>query len=161
MKLAGDKALGAMTKIGATPYLALRTFGDAAQTARQEGATLGQQALYGVGSAISGAMIEKAFDGLSGLYGKSATQKWAKKFADLLKSNETIQKYAEAGFNDIGEGILESRLMEIANQLLKSTYNEKSVTDNYNETEWDRVRREMIINTIVSILFGDSVWKKN
>ena len=66
-KLAGDKALGAMTKIGATPYLALRTFGDAAQTARQEGATLGQQALYGVGSAISGAMIEKAFDGLSGL----------------------------------------------------------------------------------------------
>ena len=41
MKMAGDKALGAMTKLGATPYLALRTFGDAAQTARQEGATLG------------------------------------------------------------------------------------------------------------------------
>ena len=159
-KMVGDKALGAATKIGATPYLALRTFGDAAQTARQEGASVGQQTLYGAESAISSAVIEKWFDGLSGLYGKGATKAWAEKFASLFKNNKDLQKYAEATFNDVGEGMVESVLTDVADQLLKTTYNGKSIAENYQETELDRVKRDMIINTIASILFGDKAFRK-
>lgn len=158
LKMLGDAALGTATGIGATPYLALRSFGDAAQTARQEGASVGKQFAYGVGSAISGVAIEKAFDGLSGLYGKSATKKWAEKFGSLFKSDKDFQRYAEAAFNDVGEGIAESYLTDVANQILRSTYNGKGVVENFNETEFDRVKRNMIINTIIGILSGDKVW---
>ena len=158
LKMLGDAGLGSITGVGAIPYLAIRSFGDAAQTARQEGASVGQQTLYGAANAISTAVIEKAFDGLSGLYGKGEAKKWADKFASLLK-NKNLQKYAEAAFNDAGEGVAESFLTDVADQLLKTTYNGKSAAENIVETEWDRVKRDIIINTIVGILFGDKVLK--
>lgn len=128
--------------------------------ARQEGASVGQQTLYGAESAISSAVIEKWFDGLSGLYGKGATKAWAEKFASLFKNDKDLQKYAEATFNDVGEGMVESVLTDVADQLLKTTYNGKSIAENYQETELDRVKRDMIINTIASILFGDKAFRK-
>lgn len=155
----GDKALGAATKIGATPYLALRTFGEAAQTARQEGATLSQQALYGLESAISGAAIEKAFDGLKGLYGESGADKLLKLFKIELKDASVAHKIAKATIDDAGEG-LERVLTDIADQLLKSVYNEKSTQQIWAETEWGKVRRDALIDTIAGILLGDTVWKK-
>ena len=71
-----------------------------------------------------------------------------------------MQKYAEATFNDVGEGVVESVLTDVADQLLKTTYNGKSIAENYQETELDRVKRDMIINTIASILFGDKAFRK-
>ena len=78
----------------------------------------------------------------------------------MFKNNKKLQRYAEAAFNDVGEGVVESYLTDVANQILRSTYNGKSVVENFNETEFDRVKRDMIINTIVGILSGDKVWAK-
>ena len=56
--------------------------------------------------------------------------------------------------------MVESVLTDVADQLLKTTYNGKSIAENYQETELDRVKRDMIINTIASILFGDKAFRK-
>ena len=154
----GDKALGAATKIGATPYLALRTFGDAAQTARQEGANVKQQTLYGAGSAISGAAIETLFDGLNGAYGKGTTQteKWAKNIRKRLGLNEATEKRIKARLDDLGEGIFESPLTDVANQMSKSAYNGKDIGRNLSETDRQQIMINAIINTILAVLLEES-----
>ena len=135
--------------------LGARTFGSASQQARKDGASVGQQFAYGAGRAISSAAIEKAFNGLNGIYGKSRTEKWAEDFAKWLGNNKTVQDIARAAFNDGGE-VLESIATSLANQMLKSTYNGKNAAQNLLETELDRVGRDLLISTILDILSGDS-----
>lgn len=76
-----------------------------------------------------------------------------------LKDASVAHKIAKATIDDAGEG-LERVLTDIADQLLKSVYNEKSTQQIWAETEWGKVRRDALIDTIAGILLGDTVWKK-
>lgn len=135
---------------------AARRYGEHTQNARQDGADAAHAALYGATAAGVDAVIEKAFDGLNGIYGKAAATGLAEKFKSIT-SDPQMQKFIEAAFNDVGEGI-ESFATDIADQLLKSSYNDKSIGQTLSETEWGRVGRNMLINTIVGILSGDKAF---
>lgn len=134
-----------------------RKYGEHTQTARQAGADVGHASLYGAGSAIADAVIEKAFDGLNGIYGNAATAGMAEKFKKLA-SKPQVQKFIGAAFNDVGEG-LESFATDLADQLLKASYNDKSIGQTISETEWGRVGRNMLINAIVGIISGDTAFR--
>ena len=153
-KLAGDKALGAMTKIGATPYLALRTFGDAAQTARQEGATLGQQALYGVGSAISGALLEKAVDGIGGFYGKGGLDDKIRKAVDTIAEKQGWSEFQRAQLNNtltaLGESA-EKGITDIIGELMKSGYNDKNPWQNISKADKGKIIEDALIDFIIAL----------
>lgn len=58
-QLLGDVLAGSVTGGGALLPMAVRSFGSSAQTARQSGADLGQQLLYGTGSAALSVATEK------------------------------------------------------------------------------------------------------
>lgn len=135
--------------------LAARAYGNNSQAARQNGADLKGATRYGVTTAITDAMVEKAFDGLNGLYGESAAKKLAKKFKIEINSDSFRSKLAMATVNDALEGVAEIIATDVADQMLKSVYNGQSMRDNFAETEWGRVGRNMLINTIVGILLGD------
>ena len=141
--------------------LAARSYGENAQNARQNGADSKGAALYGAATAITDAKIEKWFDGLSGIYGDSIAKKLAKLLKVEINSGNLMSKLLRAAANDSGEGFIESALTDIANQMLKSVYNEKSVEKNLLETEWFTVRKNMLINTIVGILLGDAAWQNS
>jgi len=153
-KLVGDKTLGAVTKIGATPYLALRTFGDAAQTARQEGATLGQQALYGVGSAISGALLEKAVDGIGKIYGRGRFDDIFKKAIDTVAEqrgwSELQRANAQNGLTAIGEGV-ETGLGDLISEALKVIYK----NDFSEEKDWSKAEKDALIDFIIALILKE------
>lgn len=134
--------------------LAGRKYGENTQKARLDGAGVGKASIYGAATAITDTTIEKAFDGLNGIYGKSATDKFAGIFKSELKDGSLRNKLAKASFDDAGEGF-ESIATDIANQLLKSVYNGNDSLENWYETEWGRVGHNMLVNTIVGILSGD------
>lgn len=130
--------------------LAGRTYGENTQVARQEGADVKSAAVYGATTAIADAEIEKWFDGLDRFYGKAKTDRIVKKFVEKLGNDKRIQSIIKAGINDLGEGTVESVATDLANQLLKTTYQGRI------ETEWDRIGRNILINTIIGILLGNS-----
>ena len=154
MKMVGDKALGAVTKIGATPYLALRTFGDAAQTARQEGASLGQQALYGVGSAISGALLEKAVDGIGGFYGKGGLDDKIRKAVDTIAEKQGWSEFQRAQLNNtltaLGESA-EKGITDIIGELMKSGYNDKNPWQNISKADKGKIIEDALIDFIIAL----------
>ncbi|MBO6266729.1 MAG: hypothetical protein J6M06_00705 [Synergistaceae bacterium] len=139
--------------------LAGRNYGKNSQLARQDGTNPNGAAVYGITTAITDAAIEKAFDGLNEHYGKAWAEKAAENFANLFKNNPVLQKFAKAGFNDVSEGVLESLSTDLAEYLLKSTYAGGSSSQDNVETEWSRVGRNVLINTIIGVLSGDAVWK--
>lgn len=136
--------------------LAGRIYGENTQTARHEGADAGNAAFYGATSAIADTKIKKQFDGLNKFYGKAWADDAAEYFARKINSSSALQHIAKAGFNDLGEGVLESIATDLANQILKSTYNGKDSIQNGTETEWGRVGRNVLIDTIIAVLSGDS-----
>ena len=150
------KKLGEILKI--VPLTA-RSYGNHSRTARLDGADLKGAVRYGAIAALSDTAIEKAFDGLNGLYGESAAKKLANQLKIEIKSDSFKSKLALAAANDAGEGAVESFLTDVADQLLKSVYNGEGAKKNISETEWYKIRRDILINTIVGIISGDKVWK--
>lgn len=100
--------------------------------------------------------IKKQFDGLNKFYGKAWADDAAEYFARKINSSSALQHIAKAGFNDLGEGVLESIATDLANQILKSAYNGKDSIQNGIETEWGRAARNVLIDTIIAVLSGDS-----
>ena len=138
------------------PY-AGRRYGEHTQTARRDGAGLNRASLYGATAAITDAAIEKAFDGLNGIYGEDFTSKLASNFRSELNNGTLQQTFSKAFHNDVGEGF-ESFFTDVADQLLKSVYNGNDTWNNLAKTEWGRVGRNMLINTIAAILSGDTTF---
>ena len=126
-----------------------RKYGEHTQSARQDGADLEEASRYGLKGAMADAAIEKAFDGLNGIYGKAATTSLVEKFKNIT-DNPQMQKIIVAAVNDAGE-VFESFVTDLADQLLKASYNDKSIGQTISETEWGRVGRNMLINAIIGL----------
>lgn len=67
-----DAALGAVPGFSALGAMFARTFGSSAQEARQQGASIDQQVVYGLAKAGIEVATEKMFDGVAGIYGKGS-----------------------------------------------------------------------------------------
>lgn len=56
----------------------------------------------------------------------------------------------------MGEGIFESPLTDVANQMSKSAYNGKDIGRNLSETDRQQIMINAIINTILAVLLEES-----
>ncbi|MBE7002659.1 MAG: hypothetical protein E7425_00025 [Ruminococcaceae bacterium] len=146
---------GAEDFVRSLPLVA-RTYGENTQAARQDGADALGAAAYGAASALTDAWIEKWLDGLGGVYGGGSLDKGAEKIASQLTNNKSLQPIVKAGIDDFGEGFLESVTTDLANQLLKASYNKKGPAQNWTDAERKAAGHDILVNTIIGILLGDS-----
>lgn len=93
-----DAALG-----GLAPMF-IRTFGSSAQEARQKGADINQQMLYGTTKAAIEVGTEKLFDGLAGIFGKGAADDIVEGAIRKLTKNNTGRTLLRAVAGAAGEG---------------------------------------------------------
>jgi len=99
-QVAADAAANAVVPGSSLALKGVRSFGDASQEARRNGATVGQQIAYGTLTAGKDVAIEKLFDGLGGIYGKGA-------FNQVEKSPQ-IKEASEEALSTLIQPVLRS-----------------------------------------------------
>lgn len=150
-QLGGDVAVGAATGGGAMIPLLARSFGGAAYEAEQDGATLGQSVLYGVGNAGLEAGIEKLTGGLGKIYGKSVADDFVEGLVKHAAKNPTAQWTLQRAINALGEGGEES-LTTLLSPFVKTIYDEgEAVKSGYGTEEG---RKELAKETAYSGALG-------
>ena len=77
------------------------------------------------------------------------------KFTKRLENNKEFRDFVNAALKDAGEGI-EGGLTDIVDQVLKAVYNKMGMGQNFVETEWNNVARDVLKNAIIGIFSGDS-----
>lgn len=126
-QLAGDALVAAMTGGSSLLPMAIRSFGSSAQEARQEGATLGKQVVYGAASAALSAGIEKLSNfakPLSKMFGKGVADdfitKLSGKLGETVAGRTALSAIGEGG-EEFLEGILSPVLQRIYDEDAKIT----------------------------------------
>lgn len=126
VQLGADLAAGAVTGAGSLP-LALRAYGGAAQTARQEGASHEQQVLYGAASAAVEALTEKIGNiGIQNkVFGRGFGDDMARGIVQAVEDlgrtaagKAALNRAASAGLGFVSEG-LEEAISEAVDPLLQ------------------------------------------
>lgn len=116
---AGDYGLGVLTGGGALIPMAIRAFGSGTQQARQEGASLGQQMAYGVGSAALSVGLEKLTNfakPLSKAFGAGFADEFITKLSGKLGQTAAGRMALSAlgeGAEESGETLLDTLLQRI------------------------------------------------
>ena len=128
-QLAADAAANALLPGSGIALKGVRSFGDASQEARQNGANVGQQLVYGGLTAGKDVVIEKTFDGLASAYGPG--------MLDGLKHPQ-LKEAAEAGVSTLTQPLLES------------VYNHKKPVENYDMDVLTDALRNAAIKGVVS-----------
>lgn len=93
-----DAALGGLTS------MFIRTFGSSAQEARQKGADINQQMLYGTTKAAIEVGTEKLFDGVAGIFGKGAADDIVEGAIRKLTKSDTGRTLLRVIAGAVGEG---------------------------------------------------------
>ena len=164
LQLATDIGLGAATGLGAMAPIAVRSFGGGAQEARQDGATLGQQMAYGIGSAAVEVLTEK----LSSIGVVQKTAFGAPLLKDIDSMLEGVVAAIErAGKTEAGKAILnrlgsagvgflsegaEEMISGLVNPLLKkATYSTEAI--DWKQT-WDDALYEFLVGGAIGAIGG-------
>lgn len=129
-QIAADAAANALIPGSSLALKGARSFGDASQEARRNGATVGQQLAYGTLTAGKDVAIEKVFDGLGGAYGKG--------LLDKRKALPTVQESVEAWTSTAMQPMLEG------------IYNGKTIEQNYTSDVWTDALRDAAIKGVAS-----------
>ena len=154
-QLGGDIAIGMATGGGALLPMAFRGFGGATQEARQAGATLDQQVLYGLGSAAVSVLTEKISNvakPLAKAFGKGvaddainqAISKAINKMAKTQAGQAALSRLASTAMSAAGEGF-EEALESVISPLLKRAAYDK-------DAKWDL--DEIIYDGLVGAAIG-------
>lgn len=117
-----DAATGALTGGNSLVPMFIRTLGGAAQEARQDGATTGEQLLYGLSKAVIEVGTEKIADGVAGIYGKGAADDITEELIRKLSDSDTGRTMLRAIFGAAGEGgeeVLSDLLSPVAELIYK------------------------------------------
>ena len=117
-----DAATGALTGGNSLVPMFLRTFGGSAREARQDGATLGEQVLYGGTKAAIEVGTEKLADGVAGIYGKGAADDITEELIRKLSDSDTGRTMLRWLFGAVGEGgeeVLSDLLSPVAELIYK------------------------------------------
>ena len=117
-----DAAVGAATGGSSLVPMFFRTFGGAAQEARQEGATSTQQLLYGATKGGIEVATEKIADGVAGIYGKGAADDITEELIRKLSKSDTgrtMLRVLTGALNEGGEEVLSDLLSPVAELIYK------------------------------------------
>ena len=124
MQLAGDVAANVIVPGAGTAMLAARSFGGAAQEARQSGADIGDQMAYGIGSAVASVLTEK----LTNLAGPFKKAFGGGALDDVLTkvTAKPAGKLIVSALSEGGEEMLESAMQPLLQRL---TYDPEAAYD--------------------------------
>ena len=143
-------AAGRATGLGMIPFF-IRAAGGGAQEARQEGASLEQQMLYGAVKGGIEVATEKMFDGLAGAFGKGA-------FDDVVESG--IRKFVKTDIgrtflrmlvNGSAEG-LEEVVSDLADPFAKLIYNNQALKEAWENR--GELAEQMLYDYLVGCAMG-------
>ena len=123
MEMGFDAAVGAVSGGGSLTSMFVRVFGQSAQEARQNGATLEQQLAYGLTSAGIEILTEKIADGVAGIYGAGAaddiTEELIRKLAETDTGRSALRLLI-AGISEGGEEVISDLLSPIAQAMYRT-----------------------------------------
>lgn len=147
LQMGADIGTGILTGGGALLPMAVRGFGGAAQEARQEGATLGQQLAYGAGSAAVSVATEKlsnvvkpfakAFGaGVSDDLVEAAIGRAVERYAKTAAGKTALESLLKTGAGFVSEGA-EEFLEDVANPILKRMTYDPSAQFDLEEAAYD------------------------
>ena len=148
-----DAATGKILPGGSLTAMALRTFGSSAQEAKDAGATLAQQGLYGAGTAAVEVLTEKMF-GLTHIYGANMTDSLVSHAIGKFTSNRLGQAALGMVADALGEG-LEEVISDIANPILKTIYNDKTIRESFRDNwDWSEVLYDFAVGAAMGFVGG-------
>ena len=157
MEMGFDAAVGAVSGGGSLTSMFVRVFGQSAQEARQNGATLEQQLAYGLTSAGIEILTEKIADGVAGIYGAGAaddiTEELIRKLAETDTGRSALRLLI-AGISEGGEEVVSDLLSPIAQAMYRTDEmgNRLTVGQLYGEIDPADVLHSFIIGAAVGWL---------
>ena len=148
-----DAATGKILPGGSLTAMALRTFGNSAQEAKDAGATLTQQGLYGAGTAAVEVLTEKMFDGVAGIYGGGAADDLVSNWIGHLSQNKLGQAALGWAFDAAGEGF-EEVVSDLVSPFLQSIYTDTSGWENFKDMDWREVGYDFLVGAAMGSVGG-------
>lgn len=167
-----DAALGAVTGGGALPFMFIRSFGDASMTAREAGATKGQQAFAGLAAGSVEAATEKLFSpfqafkktagkGIADNFAEKASFKIADTIAEKLVKKgmpknavyKAVKGTVKAGAGMLEEGS-EEALADFAQPLYERSYDKDALKQYGTKDYWTGVARDFGMGAAMSGVLG-------
>lgn len=130
VQMGADAVAGKVIPGGSLTAMALRSFGSGVREAREAGADIYQQGLYGAGAAAVEVLTEKMFDGLAGIYGAGAADDIVSHAVGRFTQNRLGQAALGMVADAAGEG-LEEVISDLANPVLRSIYDEHVFDNGY------------------------------
>lgn len=174
MMWGGDAAIGAATGTGLLTPMFIRSFGDASMTARESGATHGQQMFAGLVSGSIEAATEKLFSpykifkktagaGFADNLVEKATYKIADKIATKLAKSgvpsnalyKAVRNTLKAGSGMIEEGA-EEVLADLAQPLYERSYDKDALKQYGTKEYWQNVGRDFGMGAAMAGVLGGS-----
>ena len=120
IQLGADMALNALLPGAGLANMGLRSYGSATREARLDGASGGEQVVYGAAAAAVDVLTEKIFD-VGKLFGGGAADDVAEKLIGKLAKTDAGRSVVRALANAVGEGA-EEALADILNPAIRAIY---------------------------------------
>lgn len=146
----GADAAGRTVGLGMIPLIA-RSAGGGAREARNEGASTGEQLLYGLSVGGIEAATEKLFDGVAGLFGKGVADDIIEGLIGKLAKSDTGRSVLRALSGSLGEGA-EEVMSDLLNPLAQLFYKDHALKE-----AWDNraeLRDEMVYDFLIGAAIG-------
>lgn len=120
IQLGADMALNALLPGAGLVNMGLRSYGSATREARMDGASAGEQVVYGATVAAVDVLTEKMFDG-GKLFGGGAADDVAEKLVGKLAKTDAGRSVVRALTSALGEGT-EEAVADILNPAIRAIY---------------------------------------
>ena len=146
-----DAGLATVTDGSALVPLAARVYGQSVGTARRAGATLEQQAAYGLTSATIEVASEMLFDGVAKIYGAGAADDIVEKLVVELAESDTGRSMLRFLAGAAGEGA-EEVVSDLLSPLAEATYRDESLAELYRRLEPSELLYDYLIGAAISTL---------
>lgn len=130
VQMGADVVAGKVIPGGSLSAMALRTFGSSVREAREAGADIYQQGLYGTAAAAVEVISEIAFDGLAKAYGAGLADDVVSHAIGKITDNKYGQLALGVAADALGEGF-EEVASDLANPLLRAIYDEHVFDNGY------------------------------
>ena len=150
LQLGADMAVNALLPGAGLASMGVRAFGNGAREAMMDGASGGEQVIYGAAQAAVQIATEKMFD-VGKLFGGGAADDVAEKLIQKLAKTDTGRSIVRALTNAVGEGA-EEAVSDLLTPAIRAIYDSgKSAANSYTTAEG---RKELLAQSAYDAMIG-------
>lgn len=150
LQLGADMAVNALIPGAGLASMGVRAFGNGAREAMMDGASGGEQVIYGAAQAAVQIATEKMFD-VGKLFGGGAADDVAEKLIQKLAKTDTGRSIVRALTNAVGEGT-EEAVSDLLTPAIRAIYDSgKSAASSYTTAEG---RKELLAQSAYDAMIG-------